>query len=208
MFLVLMVVGLVGLGVMALPALGRHGGVGHGLRGVHALRVGHVARLATVRGVVNASHALAHTGTRTATMTRFLPSPRLVFSLLALYGAFGNVLVAAHLPAWTAALVATVPAGIVERFAVTPLWRTLFRFERQASGPLEELVMSEATAVTAFRGGRGVVSVVRDGRLVQFSARLIAADANLPVRVGDRLRIEDVEPARERVTVSVLGEPA
>lgn len=199
-----MVVGLAGLGVMALPALGRHGSAGHG---VHALRTGHVARLAAVRGAANAGHALVHAGTRTATMTRFLPSPRLVFSLLALYGAFGNVLVAARLPLWAAALIAIVPAALVERFAVTPLWRTLFRFERQASGPLEELVMSEATAVTAFRGGRGVVSIVRDGRLVQFSARLIAAHADRPVRVGDRLRVEDIEPARERVTVSVPGEP-
>jgi hypothetical protein len=65
--------------------------------------------------------------------------------------------------------------------------------------------MSEATAVTPFRGGRGVVSVVREGRLVQFSARLIEAQTSLPVRVGDRLRIEDVESARERVTVSVVG---
>ena len=68
--------------------------------------------------------------------------------------------------------------------------------------------MSEATAVTPFRGGRGLVSVVRDGRLVQFSARLIDTQASLPVRVGDRLRIEDVDAARERVTVSVLGESA
>jgi hypothetical protein len=176
-FLIVMVVGLVGLGVMAVPALGHRGGIA---RGVHKVAVG--------RG--------AHTG--------YLPSPRLVFSMLALYGAFGNALVAANLPVVVAALLAIVPAGLVERFAVTPLWRTLFAFERQASRPLEELVMSEATAVTAFRGGRGVVSIVRERRLVQFSARLIDAQAALPVRVGDRLRVEDIDPTRERVTVSVL----
>ena len=208
MFLVLMVVGLVGLGVMAVPAFVRHGGPGHGTHAVHALRAGHVAKLAPGRTTGSASHALATSGARGTAMTRFVPSPRLVLSLLALYGAFGNVLIAAHLPTWAAVLVAIVPAGLVERFAVTPLWRTLFRFESQASAPLAELVMSEATAVTAFRRGRGVVSVVREGRLVQFSARLTAAQADLPVRVGDRLRVEDVDPERERVTVSVVGESA
>jgi hypothetical protein len=198
MFLVLMVVGIAGLGVMALPALGRHGHVGHGVRGIHMLRAGHAGKLLT------AGKALAVTGR--SPVTRFLPTPRLVFSLLALYGAFGNVLVAAHLAGWAAAVLAVVPAGLVERFAVTPIWRMLFELELQASGPLAEIVMSEATAVTAFRGGRGVVSVVRDGRLVQFSARLIEAHARLPVRVGDRLQVEDIDPARERLSVSVLGE--
>ena len=205
MFLIVMVVGLVGLLVMALPALGRHGTIGHG---VHALRAGHVAKLAPVGRIVTPGKALAHAGAQSTAVTRFVPSPRLVFSVLALWGAFGNVLVAAHLPAWAAALLALVPAALVERFAMTPLWRTLFKLELQAARPLAEIVMSEATAVTEFRRGRGLVSVVRDGRLVQFSARLIDAQATLPVRVGDRLRIEDVDPARERVTVSVLGESA
>jgi len=173
-----MVVGLAGLAVMALPALGRHASVGHG---VHH---------------------------QTTALTKFVPSPRVIFSVLALYGAFANVLVAAHLAVWAAALLAIVPAAVLERYAMTPLWRTLFKLEQQPSRPLAEIVMSDATAVTAFRGGRGLVSVVREGRLVQFSARLIDAQANLPVSVGDRLRIEDVDAARERVTVSVPGELA
>jgi hypothetical protein len=202
MFLVVMVVGLAGLAVMALPALGRHA------HGVHALRAGHVGKLAAGH-VVTPGKALAHAATpTTTTLTRFVPSPRLVFSLLALYGAFGNVFIAARLPLWVAALLAIVPAALLERFAMTPLWRTLFKLESQAARPLGEIVMSEATAVTAFRRGRGVISVVREGRLVQFSARLVDAQASLPVRVGDRLRIEDVDTARERVTVSVLGESA
>ncbi|MEO8843755.1 MAG: hypothetical protein ABI591_30000 [Kofleriaceae bacterium] len=191
MFLILMVVGLAGLAVMALPALGRHGSVGNG---AHALHAGHAAAAGKI--IVH-SHTMA--------ITKFVPSPRLVLSLLALYGAFANVLVAAHLPTWSAALLAIVPAALLERFAIAPLWRSVFQLELQASAPLGEIVMSEATAVTPFRGGRGVVSVVREGRLVQFSARLIDAHANVPVRVGDQLRIEDVEPARERVTVSVVG---
>ena len=119
MFLVVMVVGLAGLAVMALPALGRHSTVAHG---VHALRAGHVAKLAPL----TPGKALAHGSARPTTLTRFVPSPRLVFSVLALWGAFGNVFVAAHLAVWVAGLLAIVPAALLERFAMTPLWRTLF----------------------------------------------------------------------------------
>ncbi|HUJ61569.1 MAG TPA: hypothetical protein VLX92_23855 [Kofleriaceae bacterium] len=191
MFLTLMVVGLAGLVAMALPALGRHGAAGH------------VGKLASARGaLVSAkSVALVHPS---PSLTRFLPSPRLVFSLLALYGAFGGVFAAAHLALGWAALAAIVPTAIVERFAVTPLWRLLFRYQGLPSSPLAEVVMSEATAVSAFRRGRGIVSVVRDGRLVQFSARLVDAQVGVVVQVGDRLRVEDVEPERERLTVSIL----
>src|SRR3569623_58110 len=201
MFLMLMVVGLAGLAVMALPALGRSS---HAAHGVHALRAGHVAKLPPVSHLTPGK-ALVHTGAAASGVTRFVPSPRHVFTLLALFGAFANVLVALHLPVWCAAIIAVVPAALVDRFAVTPIWGVLFKLELQAARPLAEIVMSEATAVTAFRGGRGVVSIVRAGRLVQLSARLIEADARLPVKVGDRLRIEDVAPARERVAVSVLG---
>ena len=79
----------------------------------------------------------------------------------------------------------------------------LFRFEGRPSSPLEELVLCDATAVTAFRNGRGIVSLVRDGRSVQFSAQLIEAQAAMEVRVGDRLRVEDLDAQRERLTVSV-----
>jgi hypothetical protein len=228
MFLVLMAIGLVGLAVMAVPAFGRHGGP---LHGTHALRSGHLAGLAASgRGptaaligagqVAAAGHvAVGHVGPSGGAdptglvrreprpgLARFLPSPRLVFSLLALYGAFGNVLRAAHLTMLTAAVVAVLPAALVERFVVTPVWRLLFRFQAPPSAPLEELILSEATAVTPFRNGRGIVSTIRDGRLVQFSARLVDAQARTPVKVGDRLRVEDLDPKNERLTVSVMGE--
>lgn len=206
MFLTLMVIGLVGLLVMALPAFSRHAGVGrlghathgalhagHGLHGVHGALQAKAAVGAAPSG------AMVSAAARATGVTRFLPSPRLVFSVLALYGAFGNALVrAAHLTTWVAALVAVLPAAALERYAVTPLWRLVFRFDGHASSPLEELVLAEATAVTAFRNGRGIVSLVRDGRLVQFPARLTDAHANLQVRVGDRLRVEDLDTHRER----------
>ena len=55
-----------------------------------------------------------------------------------------------------------------------------------------------------FRNGRGLVTTVRDGRRIQLSARLSDEQAALPVAVGQRVRIEDVDARRERVTVSVL----
>ena len=192
MFLTVMVIGLVGLLVMALPAFARHGaGAGHHVHGLL-----HVKAAA---GVAKAAGAAKVTGA-----TRFIPSPRLIFSVLALYGAFGNALVhAAHLTPLVAALVAVVPAAAVERFAVTPLWNLLFRFAGTPSSPLEHVVLADATAVTPFRNGRGMVSLVRDGRLVQFAAQLTDAHAGMEVRVGDRLRVEDLDSQRERLTVSV-----
>ena len=180
MFLTFMVIGLVGLLVMALPALGRHG--------LH-------------HGALHAKAALTHAG-HAASATRFIPSPRLIFSVLALYGAFGNAGVHAfHLTPLVAGLAAVVPAIAIERFCVTPLWNLLFRFAGPPSSPLAELVLCEATAVTAFRNGRGIVSLVRDGRIVQFAAQLPPSHAERQVRVGDRLRVEDLDAQRERVTV-------
>jgi hypothetical protein len=114
-------------------------------------------------------------------------------------------MVAAHLAIGWAALAAVLPTVIVERFAVTPLWRLAFRYQGQPSAPLAAVVMSEATAVTPFRNGRGIVSLVREGRMVQFSARLIDAQVGMPVQVGDRLRVEDIDPERERLSVSILS---
>jgi hypothetical protein len=214
MFLTLMVIGLAGLVAMALPALGRHGALGHGHGHGHALHGGGggggsgggggLARLAPGRGALTAASTALVPKSSLGTVTRFLPSPRAVFSSLALYGAFGNVMLAAHLALLWAALAALVPTILVERFAVTPLWRLLFRFQGEPSAPLTSVVLSEATAVTAFRRGRGIVSLVREGRMVQFSARLIEAQVGMPVQVGDRLRVEDIDPERERLTVSIL----
>ena len=212
MFLTLMVMGLVGLVVMAIPAFGHghaphagtmsHGGhIGHGGHGGHA---GHTPATAPGpgKGIVPAdtSDSPGSSG-----IVRFLPSPRAICSVFALYGAFGNALVdAAHLPFVAAALGAAIPALAVERFAVAPLWNMLFGLQGKPSAPLAELILGEATAVTPFRNGRGIVSVMRDGRLVQLSARLRADEATLPVKVGERLRVEEVDAGRERVTVSLL----
>jgi hypothetical protein len=223
LFLTLMVVGLVGLFMMAMPAF-RHAGHAHaGHAGHHAGhhpaigRGGAAPRLggrsggrtAIVPGSAaeppGAGREIAVADAAPASLLRFVPTPRGICSVLALYGAFGNALVhAGHLPFASAALLAALPALFVEHFMVRPVWNLLFRFQGQPSSPLDALLMSEAQAVVPFRNGRGVVSVVREGRAVQLAATLCEEHSGLPVKVGDRLRIEEVDAPRERVTVSIV----
>jgi hypothetical protein len=204
-FLTLMVIGLVGLVMMAVPALGGHRHLppihGHG----HGAGVGHASGHGAGIGHHGAqTHELARGGSMIGSGLRFIPSPRAVFSVFALYGAFGNALVhAAHLPRVAAALIAVVPAFLTEWFLIRPIWNLLFRFQGEASTPLEQLILGEAHAVVPFRNGKGVITTVRDGRRVQLSARLSDEHATSSVAVGQRLRIEDVDARRECVTVSV-----
>ncbi len=219
LFLTLMVVGLVGLFMMAMPAFKHHGHVhaAHGGRAALARggapRGGHAGgdRTAVVTdaggaaSAASAGHAIAPADARLAWLLRFVPSPRALCSVLALYGAFGNALVRAfRMRVGPAVVVAALLALGVERLIVRPVWNLLFHFQGQPSSPLGVLVLSEAQAVVPFRNGRGMVSVVRDGRVVQLAATLREDHAGIPVRVGDRLRIEDVDARRERVVVSVV----
>jgi hypothetical protein len=220
-FLTLMVIGLVGLVMMALPALGGHHlppmhghahalgpGASHGVTSAHGTAIVHAHPTATsAPGPTQSQIILATATTAPAphTIRRFIPSPRAVFSVVALYGAFGNALVhAAHFPTATAALIAIGPALLVEWVLIRPVWNLMFRFQSSPSSPLEELIFAEAQAVVPFRNGRGMIATVRDGRRVQLQARLCDQHAALPVAFGQRLRIEDVDARRERVTVSVI----
>ncbi|MEO7034643.1 MAG: hypothetical protein ABI548_12110 [Polyangiaceae bacterium] len=212
MFLVLLVIGLVGLAAMAIPALGHshgaHAGLGHAARGAlgggAARGIGHASATPVVSNARGALQHLLPADAAHAGVWRFVPSPRAVFSMLALYGAFGNAAIHAfHLPFLSAAISAVVPALLVERVLVRPLWNLVFRLEAPACSPLEQLILTEANAVTPFRNGRGMVSTVRDGRRVQLVATLRQDQTTLPVRVGARLLIEDVDAANERVTVSM-----
>ncbi|MCW3053141.1 MAG: hypothetical protein JWN14_2311 [Chthonomonadales bacterium] len=214
-FLALMVAGLTGLIVMAIPAFGRHAHIGtpHGLgsAGHSGLHLGpahgavHTGANAVGDALTAAGKGAVQSATNTASNLRFVPSPRMIFSVLALYGAFGNALFGAlHLSMTASALLAVVPAVLLEKFAVTPLWNAMLSSQGKPCSPLEDLTFCEAEAVTPFRNGKGIVAMERDGRLVQFSAQLLPDQAHLPVQVGDRLRVEEVDTARERMTVTVL----
>jgi len=223
-FLALMVIGLTGLVMMAIPGFSRHG---HGVGAHGAGHVGHGtghaghggAHVGHGHGAGHVTHGAAPShGTQAAPHgkgvtsndgrvggTRWIPPLYAVFSLLALYGAFGYCLIALAptLPITWASLIALAPALLLVRFGVVPFWNFLFQFQGKPDSPLEELVLAEAEAVTPFRNGKGIVAVVRDGRQVQFSARLLEAQVAMPVRVGDRLRVEEVDAANERVVVSL-----
>jgi hypothetical protein len=205
-----MVIGLVGLAAMAVPAFGHsHGAAsGHGMGGGGmAHGVGHAAghTMPTPGSARGAAAHLLPADPSHESRWRFVPSPRAVFSVLALYGAFGNAGVHAfHLPVLAAALGAALPALLVEWTLVRPLWKVVFRLQAAASSPLDQLVLTEGEAVVPFRNGRGIISTLRDGRRVQLAARLRTDQQELPVKVGDRLLIEDVDAARERVTVSIV----
>jgi translation initiation factor IF-1 len=69
-------------------------------------------------------------------------------------------------------------------------------------------VEDEVRAVTGFdRDGHGLVAVELDGQVVQILATLRAADraAGVRVRAGDRVRVDEVDAARNRCVVSALG---
>ncbi len=211
LFLATLGVGLGGLLLMALPGVRRHGRTGHARVRAHARTRGHAqaarhAGRTQGQGQGQAAH-VSPQGSRhglAAGLLHYMPEPHVVFGLLALFGAFGNVLQQAlHLPFWISILGAGVIAVLLEWLVVARLWRLASKFTGEPASPLTSLVMDQAEAVTAFRNGKGIVRAVLDGRAVQLSAELVAEERTLTVRVGDRVTIQDVDPDRERVRVSL-----
>lgn len=201
MYLVCMVVGLVGLVLMAIPGLGRHGHAAH--TGGHA---GHIGGHAGHAGGGHAHGAArgGKGGSVSDSLIRPTLSVRMIFSLLAMFGAVGYALSDSTRLAATAIVAASLASALaLELMVMTPLWNFFMRFQGKPATPLAELMLEEAEAVTPFRNGRGVVSVIHDGVRVQMVAELEKEHAAFPVRVGDRLRIEEIDPARERARVSI-----
>lgn len=201
----------VGLGVMALSGFAQATHAGHG-HGAHA----HSSHGHTHTGHGHAHHTHDNTGAHVAhgvarahasSKLLALLSPRVAFSVLVGFGAAGLLL--RPVLAEPALLVASLGAGVgFEWLAVGPLWRFLFRFASAPAMTLESAVEDEARAVTSFdASGHGLVAVELDGQVVQLLASLTAAErtAARKVRVGDRLRIEAVDSARNRCTVTYLG---
>jgi hypothetical protein len=186
--------------VGARAALPRHA-AGHGAKGAKgapAPQHGTAARRApAAQPVAVPSHSVADM------LLRYMPEPRVIFSVLALFGAFGNVLQRFRLPFWMAALAAAAIAVLLEWLLVGRLWRLALKFTGEPTSPLTSLVMDRAEAVTAFRNGKGIVRAVIDGRAIQLTAELTSEDSKLPVRVGDEVTIQEVDSDHERVRVSV-----
>ena len=80
----------------------------------------------------------------------------------------------------------------------------------QSSKPaatLEFCIEDEVKALTGFdSNGQGLVAVELDGQVVQVLATLSDREraAGVRVRSGDRLRVQEVDAARNRCTVTAL----
>ncbi len=185
-------IGATGMAVMAARGLGHHAGsAAHGAH--HGADATHGAH----------GHAAKFEGKLLS-----LLSPRVIFSFLVGLGATG-ILAGSWLSGPLLAGAAGVGGLLFERLIVAPLWNFLFRFESRAALTLESAVYDEARAVTDFDGdGQGLIAVDLDGQVVQLLGTLRAEDrsAGVRVRTGGRVRIEEVDPRRNRCVVSFLGE--
>lgn len=196
---------------MAVSGLAHHGhdgsshagshGHGHGAGHGHAAPShGHDAGHAHHSSDSHAQHGRDHGSSLLA-----LVSPRTWFSLCLGFGTAGVVL-RAFLQGPFLLAGAIAGALLFERLLVGPLWKLVMRFESSPAQTLESAVTSEATATSSFdRNGHGMVSVEVDGQVVQLLGTLSPTDRALgvSVRAGARLRIEEVDVARNRCTVSL-----
>jgi len=201
-----LLLGGVGLGVMAVSGIGRHGHSGHGHghagHGGHA-HVGHHGHSHAGHSHSSAHHAgdLRHTASNTVWA---LMSPRILFSFLIGFGTTGMVL-RGTLSGGLQFIAAAIGGIAFERLIVDPLWTFAMRFASKPALTLESVITEDATAVSNFdANGQGLVAVELDGQVIQILGTLQANDRALGVRVraGDHVRIEDVNPATNCCTVS------
>lgn len=201
---------------------GHTGHLGHAAHTTHGLQAGkspvHAAPGHASAGHVAPGHAApthagahapahpAHAGAQHGILGSHsvleILDPRLLCSLMALFGATGQIAYAAGLsPGWSAVL--AVPAALGLEWAVVGrLWRLALSFQGQPESPMDTLLFDEVEAVTLFHNGKGMVRAVKDGRSVQLVAHLQDDEGEEPVRTGDRLRITGVDPENEKVTVT------
>jgi hypothetical protein len=201
-----LLLGATGLGTMALSGIGRHGhaarGRASGHRHGHGKESGHA--VAAARGAAKGIRSARSHGGRASHVLLALVSPKTLFSILLGFGASG--LVMRGVLSGPALAGAALMGGVaLERLLVTPIWNFLLRFGSNPALTLESCIADQATAVTSFdANGEGLVSIELDGQVVQVLGRLRTSDRALGARVraGDRVRIEDVDSARNRCTVS------
>jgi hypothetical protein len=190
---------------------GHHGGGHHG-GGHHA--GGHGGAHGGVHDgahgdLSHAAHAAGHAAAKLdGSRLLSLLSPRVLFTFLVGVGATG--LIASRVLVEPLLLGTALLGGVLfERFIVSPIWRFLFRFESSPALTLESAVMEEARAVIDFdRKGQGLISIDVDGQVIQLLGTLRPEDRGLGIRVkrGGRVRIEEVDPARNRCIVSYIGD--
>ena len=204
--------GLVAMAATGLAHSGAHEGAGgHGSGGHAHLQHGESHSHAGHSDDVHlAVHAAAHHAGGFKSTLLSLASPRVLFSLLVGFGLTG-VVARPFLGGVALLAIGILGAIVFERALVAPLWRFLFRFASNPATTLEGSLLSEARAASGFDdNGQGLVAVEVDGQIVQCLGTLRGDDLALGVRVraGDVLRVEDVDAARSRCTVSYVGRGA
>lgn len=213
--------GLVAMAASGFAHVGNHGGPHGGHNGGHradaASAQGHGSSTAAAHqqisghgqaGVARDHGArAAHSGASVRSALVALASPRTIFSLLVGFGLTGFV--GRHFTSGGLLLILAIAGALVFELAlVGPMWKFLFRFASEPAASLEGSLMSEAHATSGFDvNGNGLVAVEVDGQLMQCLGTLRLSDRELGVRVhaGDRLRVEQVDAARSRCTVSYVG---
>ena len=205
--------GAAGLLTMALQGIGG----GHGDHGGHTHDAGHAGHAGhghsadAHHGHAADSHSHPHSHSHSdSAVGKYLLSfisPRVWFSVLLGMGVAGRAL-RPIFEGGPMLFVAALGLGLLfEGLLVRPLWNVAFKFASKPALMLESVVEDEGTAVTSFdKNGQGIISVDLDGQMVQLLATLRADDRALgaAVRAGDRVRIADVDSARNRCTVAVL----
>jgi hypothetical protein len=184
------------------PHTGTHAGV-HDAAGGH----GHAVHDGAAHTHDHTGHAGAHASGGLKSMLLSIASPRTLFSLLVGFGLTG-VVARPFVGGILLIVLALAGAAVFERALVQPLWKYLFRFASNPAFTLEDSLMSEARATSGFdENGQGLVALEVDGQIVQCLGTLQPDDRALGVRVhaGDVLRVEDVDPTRNRCTVSFVG---
>ena len=212
-YLFSLIVGTVGLAAMAISGMSHHAGGSHGYGG-HGGSHGGGAHGGAGHGHAGHSHASSHGhsgahgegGFGSHAATWMLTSPRFIFALMLGFGLIGVAL--RSMVGGLVLLGVAVAGGIaIERLLVAPLWKLTMRFETRAANTLESATFSEARVVSNFdRNGQGIVAVEVDGQVQQILATLSAADRakSAKVRAGQLVRVDEVDGARHRCTVSVL----
>ncbi len=210
LYATLFALGAIGLIAMAFSGMGRHASHAHGghSHGGHT-HAGHSHGGHSPGGHNHGTHAHgAHSHTvHQSAGSRFLSlmSPRVLFSVSLGLGTAGLVL--RPILGGPLLFAAALGLGILfERVLVTPIWNFMFRFASTPALTLESSVSDEARAVTSFdANGQGLIAVELDGQSVQLLGTLQPSDRAMHVRVpaGARLRIEEVDSARNRCIVSL-----
>jgi translation initiation factor IF-1 len=181
---------------------GHSTGPSHG----HAIAPSHGNAIAPSHGHVHEhAHELRPDGWKSNVWSWL--SPRVLFNFLVGFGATG--LIVERLVGPVLALPIAVAGGIgFEAFVVRPLFDSLFRFESKPAQTLESALMSEGRAVTGFdANGNGLISLELGGEVVQVLGTQLNEErkAGVRIRAGDIVRIEEVDDARNRCTVSRIG---